>query len=203
MNLQPLKIPSGWYVSWNLLTDIDPTEENIHEFSGSSLLLINSPSRLKAIDVSWRPEADINGSYELKVIILLPNFNSKTNLMEYDGLWEMPELEYSTKNRLELVDKVNELLWFTKPFNDPRILSEPGIVDEKNEAIRLELINIGITAELSLKIINSENKKLQDLLLDHKDITISTLEELSVKGTSKGIRNKALQMLKSRNFRKI
>jgi len=116
MNLQPLKIPSGWSVEWNLLTDTDPTKDTIHEFAGSSLLLINSPTRLKAIDVSWQPEGDINGAYQLQVINLLPKFNNKTNTIEYEGIWETPELEFSTRNRLELVNKINHLLFTLKPY---------------------------------------------------------------------------------------
>ena len=65
MNLQPLKIPSGWSVKWNVLTETDPSKETIHEFTISSLLLLNSSTRLKAIDVSWRPEGYIEGAYKL------------------------------------------------------------------------------------------------------------------------------------------
>lgn len=159
MNLQPLKIPSGWNIEWNLLTETDPTEDTIHEFTGSSLLLISSHTRLKAIDVSWRPEGDINGAYQLQVIYLLPNFNTKTNTLDYEGVWEAPELEFSTKNRLELVDKLNHLLFYLKPYIDTRILLKPGVVDVTNEAIRQELLTNGLTEEIVAKIIVSNHKK--------------------------------------------
>ena len=200
MNIQPLKIPAGWSVEWNLLTETDPTEETIHEFSGS-LLLINSPTRLKAIDVCWKPEGDVNGFYQLQVIPLLPNFVSKTNEMEYEGLWDSPEVEFKTKNRLELVDKINDLLFHLKPYVDKRILLEPGIVDLPNEAIRQQLMDQGPTENIIRDIINSNHKKLQGLLLDCAEIQKHTVQELEKNGASKGVKNKAKQMLLSKRFR--
>ncbi|WP_418510341.1 hypothetical protein [Corallibacter sp.] len=201
MNLQPLKIPAGWTVDWNLLTDTDPTEDTIHEFTSSSLLLISSHTRLKAIDVSWRPEGDINGAYQLQVICLLPKFNTKTNTLDYEGVWEAPELEFSTKNRLELVDKLNHLLFYLKPYTDTRILLQPGVVDEPNEAIRQELLTNDLTKELVERIMTSNHKKLQELLLDHKAVTNTDVEKLSQDGATKGVKNKAKQLLNSKQFR--
>lgn len=194
MNLQPLKIPSGWNIEWNLLTETDPTKETIHEFTGN-LLLLNSQTRLKAIEVSWKPEADINGAYQLQVICLLPKFNSKTNEMEYEGLWETPELEFSTKSRLELVEKINELLFVLKPYQDKRILLQPGVVDLPNEAIRQELLTDGLTSEVVSKIIASNHKGLQNLVLDYKNISKSTIEKLVQHGASKGVKTRAKQLL--------
>ena len=201
MNLQPLKIPSGWTVDWNLLTETDPTEDTIHEFTGSSLLLISSHTLLKAIDVSWQPEGDINGAYQLQVIYLLPKFNTKTNTLDYEGVWEAPELEFSTQNRLELVDKLNHLLFYLKPYTDTRILLQPGVVDEPNEAIRQGLLDNGLTEEIAEKIIASNHKKLQELLLDHKAVTYTDVEKLSQDGATKGVKNKAKQLLNSKQFR--
>ena len=200
MNLQPLKIPAGWTVEWNVLTDIDPTEDNIHEFTGN-LLLINSPTRLKSIDVSWKPEGDINGYYQLQVIYLLPKFNTKTNTIEYEGVWKTPELEFKTKNRLELVDKINYLLFTVKPYIDTRILLKPGIVDEPNEAVRQDLLVNGLTKEVATKIIASNHKKLQELMLDHKAVSYADVQKLSQEGASKGVKNKAKQLLNSKQFR--
>ncbi|WP_417365486.1 hypothetical protein [Flavobacterium beibuense] len=201
MNLQPLKIPSGWSVEWNLLTETDPTEETIHEFTGS-LLLVNSPTRLKAIDVCWKPEADINGAYQLLVVLLLPNFNTMTNTMEYEGVWEAPELEFTTQNRLELVEKLNNLLFTLKPYTDTRILSKPGVVDEPNESIRQNLLANGLTKEVTESIIASNHKKLQELILDHKDVSKEIVEELLQRGAGKGVKNKAKQLLSSKTFKK-
>lgn len=201
MNLQPLKIPSGWSVDWNLLTDTDPTEDNIHEFTGSSLLLISSHTRLKAIDVSWQPEGDINGAYLLQVIYLLPKFNTKTNTLDYEGVWENPELEFSTQNRLELVDKLNHLLFYLKPYTDSRILLQPSVVDEPNEAIRQELLANDLTKELVERIMASNHKKLQELLLDHEAVSYAVVEKLLQDGATKGVKNKAKQLLNSKQFR--
>lgn len=199
MNLQPLKIPSGWSVEWNLFTETDPTKETIHEFTGS-LLLLNSSTRLKAIEVTWKPEGDINGAYHLQVIYLHPKFSVKTNTMEYEGVWEEPELEFSTKRRDVLVNKINELLFYLKPYQDKRILLQPGVIDEPNEAIRQALMANGLTKEVIDKILASNHKVLQDLLLDHQKIDKNTVENLMQNGASKGVKNKAKQLLKSARF---
>jgi hypothetical protein len=199
LNLQSLKIPAGWTVEWNVFTETDPTEENIHEFSGN-LLLLNSSTRLKAIELCWTPEEDINGRFQLKVINLEPHFNAKTNEMEYEGLWGSPDLEYETKDRLEVVAKINELLFFLKAFKDQRILFKPGVVDVENEKIRQELLSKGLTNEISLKIIKSNHKKLQGLLLDHRNILKETVITLAEFGASKGVKNKAKQLLSSKRF---
>lgn len=199
-NLQPLKIPPGWSVEWNLLTETNPTEKTIHEFDGSLLLLISS-TRLKAIEVSWKPACDINGAYELLVIHLLPKFNLKTHTIEYEGIWESPELEYMTKSRVELVDQINNLLFFLKPYQDKRILLLPGVVDEPNEAIRQALITNGLTTEIFSKILASNHKELQNLVLDYKNIDKYAVETLAQHGATKGVKNKAKQLLNSKKFR--
>ena len=201
MNLQPLKIPSGWSVEWNLLTDTDPTEATIHEFTGSSLLLLNSHTRLKAIEVSWKTEGNLHGAFQLKVICLQPRFNAKTNMIEYDGLWEHPELEFSTQNRLELVEKINYLLFILKPYKDSRILLQPGVIDVPNEDIRQKLLSNGLTQEVVSSIITSNHKILQDLMLNHKEVTKEMVERLVNDGASRGVKNKAKLLLNSKLFR--
>lgn len=198
MNLQPLQIPAGWSVEWNLLTETDPTEATIHEFTGSSLLLLQSAARLKAIDVSWRPEGDLKGAYQLLVIPLLPRFNGKTNTMEYEGVWEAPEVEFTTKDRPELATKINQLLIALKPGTDHRILLAPGVVDAPHETLRQNLLAQGPTKGIVAQIVATNHKKLQDLLLDHKEVPKAVVATLAETGSSKGVRNKAKQMLKSR-----
>lgn len=68
------------------------------------------------------------------------HFNAKTNTMEYEGVWDTPELEFTTKDRLVLVEKINHLLFYLQPYIDNRIMLKPGVVDELNEAIRQELL---------------------------------------------------------------
>lgn len=200
MDLQPLKIPAGWAVEWNLLTETDPTPSTIHEFSGN-LLLVNSASRLKAIEVSWQPECDITGQYQLVVICLLPVFNPRTYHMEFDGMWEHPELKFHTKSRTELVHKINDLLCYLKPFKDPRILLKPGVVDLPNETLRQDLLKHGPDPQIIERIMSSQHKKLQDLLLEHLEISKSVVEKIASEGVSKGLRNKAAELLNSHRFK--
>src|SRR5262245_28254672 len=67
--LQPLRIPAGWFVRWNTLFEVDPTEVNVRRgyFGGSSLFLAIHERRRLSIDVEWRPEDDVTGEHHLKV----------------------------------------------------------------------------------------------------------------------------------------
>lgn len=199
---QALQIPAGWNIEWNQLMDEDPSEENIHEFTGSSLWFASSPNRLRCIDVNWKPEGNIDGSFHLNVVNLVPQFNPRKNEMEYVGLWENPAFEFQTKNRLELVEKLEELLFLLKPYVDERILLKPGIVDEENEKLRLSLIHKGPTKESVVAIIKSNNTVLQNCLLDHPKIDIETLHMLREQCSTKALLNRVNQLLNSKKFRK-
>lgn len=67
--LQPLRVPAGWLVSWNTLSEVGPTQENVRRgyFSGSSLFSAVHRHRRLGIDVEWRPEDDPAGEYWLTV----------------------------------------------------------------------------------------------------------------------------------------
>lgn len=110
MNLQPLRIEAGWLVSYNQFYQVDPTSGNEHYFEGSSLLMLENNARLKLIDVQWRPELNLNGEYQLKVLNYVEAFNPKTKIYQNDPDWERPFLSYTTKSRTELVGKLEELM---------------------------------------------------------------------------------------------
>jgi len=63
--LPPLRIPSGWSISWNEL-DINSTPE-AGDLGGSSLFLAVNEGRRFIIDVMFRPEFDPSGSFVLEV----------------------------------------------------------------------------------------------------------------------------------------
>jgi len=74
-------------------------------------------------------------------------------------------------------------------------------VDEPNEAIRQDLFAHGLSEEVASKIIVSKHKKLQELMLDHEAVSYADVEKLSQEGASKGVKNKAKQLLNSKPFR--
>jgi hypothetical protein len=66
---QPLRIPAGWLVVWNVLFAVDPTEENVRLgfFGGSSLFAAVHEGLRLNLDLEWRPEDDPAGEYQLTV----------------------------------------------------------------------------------------------------------------------------------------
>ena len=200
-NLQPLRVISGWNVEWNTFYEVDPHKSTLHYFEGSSLLHLNNYNAKRAINLEWRPEADLNGCFLLRVINLIDNFNPKNNTLEYDGDWEHEHYSFTSKNRLEIVVVLERLMLQLGPFKDVRILKNRGEVDEPSESFRIELFENGISTELVSKIIEFGNSQIQSLLIDFSEIDKQTLQILAEKGFNKGVVNKAKQKLNSKKFR--
>ena len=66
--LQPLRIPAGWFISYNMFSEYDPDtdgEEYCFELCEDLLQLKN---KNLLIDLGWYPEGDINGNYKLYLV---------------------------------------------------------------------------------------------------------------------------------------
>jgi hypothetical protein len=201
MNLQPLRIEAGWQVTYNQLYEVDPLPGNESYFEGSSLLMLRNDARLKLIDVEWRPEKDLNGSYNLKVLKFLENFNSDQNRFKTDPDWESPFLTFSTRSRIDLVTKLEELMRTLLICNDPRILSKRGVVSQPSESYRLDMLDNGLSDRLIDEILNQGNPQIQNLLLDHHSITRDIILKFVEQGRTQKVKNKAAQKLQSKKFR--
>lgn len=197
---QPLRIYQGWEVTYNLFFEEQFTEENIHQYPGPTLLNLYSSSRNQFIDVSWYPEGDINGSYILQMFNTREIFNNKNNSIEI-GYDEEPHTEFESEIKDEIIEKLEDLMWFSKGNEDARILKNRGVVDEPSESYRLELERDGLTTTLLNKILIDGNRKIQDLTLDHKDITKEIIERFFKEGCSNKVKNKAAQMMKQKKFK--
>lgn len=66
--LQPLRIPPGWRIDINNLYELEPTEENIDWFGGSSQFSAVNEQRRFWIDIEWRPEFDPKGEFCMTVL---------------------------------------------------------------------------------------------------------------------------------------
>ncbi|MCH3884076.1 hypothetical protein [Tenacibaculum aquimarinum] len=201
MNLQPLRIEASWLVSYNQLYEVDPLAGYESYFEGSSLLILHNNTRLKLIDVQWRPEKDLNGEYQVQVLNFVENFNSKTNNFDIQPNWENPFLTFATKSRLTLVDKLEELLKTLPVFEDPRMTEKRGVIDEISESYRLKLIENGISLGLIEKILEKGSAKIQNHTLDHNEITKEIILKFAKNGITKKVKNKANQKLNSKRFR--
>ncbi len=79
---QPLRIETGWKVTWNTFDEVDPTADTMHHFSGSSLLVLYHEHANRLIDLSWRPEESIDGNF----ILLVLNTDETSLGQNSDGL---------------------------------------------------------------------------------------------------------------------
>ena len=113
--LQPLRIPIGWTVAYNEFTEIEPysdikvvglPDEDVWELFLQDLLQLKHKRHNVLIDLGWTPEADPNGSYDLTV------------LKNQD--WDNPLFHYESKNKDDVVDKIN--FWLSRVTYDFDIL---------------------------------------------------------------------------------
>lgn len=118
IDLQPLRIISGWEVEWNQFYEIDPLEKTMVYFDSSSLLHLNNKHARRAINLDWRPENDEKGHYYLRVINLTKVVPKKTKKASYDGDWDNLYYEFTSNNRLEVVKEIERLLLQIPPFKD-------------------------------------------------------------------------------------
>ena len=100
--LQPLRISKGWAVGYNEFTEIEPysdikviglPDEDVWELFLQDLLQLKHEAYGILIDLGWTPEADPEGSYLLRV------------LKNED--WRNPLYYYESKNKDDIVDKIN------------------------------------------------------------------------------------------------
>jgi len=71
LELQELKIPVGWFISYNQFYNIYPSEktvESVDTVFTEDILQFKNEYRNRLIDLGWYPEGDYNnGAYELVV----------------------------------------------------------------------------------------------------------------------------------------
>ncbi|MCI2229460.1 hypothetical protein MC378_09805 [Polaribacter sp. MSW13] len=116
IELQPLRITSGWNIEWNLFYEADPSEKTMHYLDASSLLHLNNYSLMRAINLDFKPENDVNGYFNLRVINLTEVLNLKTKKITYDGDWENLYYEFTSKSRIEIVKEIERLVRETPPL---------------------------------------------------------------------------------------
>lgn len=69
--LQPLRVPSGWEIKWNLFYDLPPSRETIEArmFADSQLLFwAVHPKRRFGLSMEWRWEPKPLGQFALDVL---------------------------------------------------------------------------------------------------------------------------------------
>ncbi|EZH73415.1 hypothetical protein ATO12_15865 [Aquimarina atlantica] len=117
MKLQALRIPSGWKINWNLFYEQDINEDNcLYEFSSSTLLSISNPQINRNIELIWHPKGDLNGKYILEVFNLIEKYDPKKKIIEKVPESSVSEVTFESKNRQEIVNKIETLVMELKPY---------------------------------------------------------------------------------------
>lgn len=102
VKLQPLRVPTGWMISYYQLLELDPDSALLDRdaaiaFFKQDLLQFYLPRGDRLVDVGWYPDGDLaDGAYKLVV---------------YEGDFRGRLLhEYRTRSRVELVAELERVL---------------------------------------------------------------------------------------------
>jgi hypothetical protein len=106
--LQPLRIPTGWVIEWNLFLEVDPTFEvgDVGSIGfGEDLLQISGKVSPILLDLGWYPSGDPKGEYRLVAI------RRHDDEEEMRSSWERPFRVLESRSRIEIVQAIEEWLW--------------------------------------------------------------------------------------------
>ena len=106
--LQPLRIPTGWVIEWNLFLEVDPTFEvgDVRSIGfGEDLLQISNKKNAVLLDLGWYSSGDPEGEYRLVAI------RKHTDEDEMRSSWDRPLRALSSRLRVEIVQSVEDWLW--------------------------------------------------------------------------------------------
>lgn len=204
-SFQKIRVYQDWQVTHNNFTDaieqLTPNDPELQYRSSYDVISFFSQTRNLSIHVEWKFEEN-KGYYKLEVYRVLEVFNAKTNTQELQ-FEEKPHITFTSSNTEELIEKLEELLWFVEPYEDPRILKNRGEIDEPSETYRITLLNKGFSSELIDKILVDGNKQIQHIALSHKDINKDIILRFKEKSRFSKMKNKAEQLLKNKKYRNI
>lgn len=199
---QQIRVHSGWKVIHNTFTkDVDQlTDEDLELQYRSSYDVIDfySESRNLSISVDWIYK-DGKGYYLLEVFQVLEVFNPKTNSQDLQ-FQDEARTTFTSGNTKELIEKVEELLWFVDSYQDPRILKNRGEVDEPSESYRIALEKEGLTQELIDKILADGNKQIQYVILSHKDLSREVILRFLEESRFVKMQKRASELLKNKKY---
>lgn len=63
--LQPIRVPPHWRVTYNIWFEVDPSPDTMDWFSESMMLGVHSDDGRYAIDLTFSPELDPNGTFNV------------------------------------------------------------------------------------------------------------------------------------------
>ena len=108
--LQPLRIPTGWEVSFNTFFEVDARfrswDDTSYNFKEDMLLLKNR-HRGVIIDLGWMPSFRSTGRFYLRAVRLLSEAEG--------GDWEKPMRLLETRSRRKVVTAIEDWLhWYSE-----------------------------------------------------------------------------------------
>ena len=107
VQLQALRIPTGWTVIWNQFYEVEPDADieiaglpdgDVWELFLQDLLQLQNGNRKLLLDLGWVPEANPQGRYKL-------------TLVENED-WIHPVATYESRDKDDIVEQID--LWLIK-----------------------------------------------------------------------------------------
>ncbi|WP_165250579.1 hypothetical protein [Paludisphaera soli] len=106
-SLQPLRIPTGWEIQWNMFLDTESGFEADDHASigfGEDLLQLVHGRNSVLIDLGWYPDGDPHGTFRLLAIRKSPD-DTKMSVS-----WANPLKMLESRSKAEIVQAVEDWL---------------------------------------------------------------------------------------------
>jgi hypothetical protein len=135
INLQPLRLPTGWKISWNKFYEIDPPEiqtAELREYFDQDMFFATYYSmefgKKIGVDLGWGGKLE-DGNYILSIVHYTEikikeshkkvikirkegqtlNYRLEPNFLSDESNWENPILR--TRSRIEIAEKMDEIFY--------------------------------------------------------------------------------------------
>ncbi len=95
-DLQPLRLPTGWEITFNNFTEYDinkHSEDDLSELNEDLLQLYNKNANL-TVDLGWYPSHNKNGQY---ILLMIKNYD-----------WDCPLEKVMSKSKDEIVNCIEK-----------------------------------------------------------------------------------------------
>ncbi|MCR9119249.1 MAG: hypothetical protein NXI22_20135 [bacterium] len=116
VDLQPLRIPPHWRVTFNIFFEVDPTPDTMEWFNESMMLGILSDDGRYCIDLTFHPEDDPTGSYSVGFLRALGNPKANREPVEWECLGGG---EFTS--RLEVVATIERFMHDIWRYGEPNV----------------------------------------------------------------------------------
>jgi hypothetical protein len=109
IQLQPLRIPAGWSVTFNEFRELDPEaildpDSTLWSYFREDMLQVEHAATSTMVDLGWYPECDATGTYRALVVQI---HDVQEQTVE---AWQTPRATFTSRSLVQVIAQLE--MWF-------------------------------------------------------------------------------------------